>query len=126
MILNAHIHAHQSYASPSSIKSAKDTEIEIILEATRRLKSAHQSRGSDYATFAEAVRSNRKLWTILSTDVAHSENALPADLRARIFYLGEFVQQYSRTVLKDDASVGPLMDVNLAILRGLGTRPSAP
>lgn len=125
MILNAQINAQQSYASQSSIKSTKDTEIEIIFQATRRLKSAHQGRGSNYAGFAFAVHNNRKLWTILATDVADTQNALPADLRARIFYLGEFVQQYSRTVLTDGAPIEPLVDVNLAILRGLGTRQTS-
>lgn len=123
--MNAHIHAYQSYASPSSIKSARDTEIEIILETTRRLKSAHQDRATRYSAFAEALQTNRKLWVVLAADVAHSNNALPSDLKARIFWLSEFVQHHTRLVLKEDATIGPLIDVNLAILRGLGTRGAA-
>lgn len=120
--MNAHTQAYQAYATSSSIKSTKDAEIEIILEATRRLKSARQKRKDDFPAFAEAVQINRKLWITLAADVANSQNALPADLRAKLFYLGEFVQEYSRNVLKEDLDVAPLLDINLSILRGLGTR----
>jgi flagellar protein FlaF len=123
--LNALTHAYQNYASPSSIKSARDTEIEIILETTRRLKSAHQNRVKRYSAFADALQTNRKLWIVLATDVARAENALPSELKARIFYLNEFVQHQTRLVLRDDVAIEPLLDVNLAILRGLGTRGAA-
>ena len=123
--MNALTHAYHSYAFPSSIKSARDTEIEIILETTRRLKAAHKNRGTQYSAFAEALQANRKLWTVLAIDVAHGENGLPNELKARIFYLSEFVQHHTRLVLKDDVAIDPLLDVNLAILRGLGTKGAA-
>ncbi|WP_439522033.1 flagellar biosynthesis regulator FlaF [Marivita sp.] len=120
--MNAHTHAYQDYASSSSVKSTKDTEIEIIFETTRRLKVANQNRKEDYASFATAVHTNRKLWITLASDVASSENALPPDLRARIFFLGEFVQEYSSKVLQNDLGISPLLDINLTILRGLGNK----
>ncbi len=114
----AHIHAYQSYASTPA-KSAKDTEIEIILETTRRLKSAAELRHDDFPRFASALQDNRKLWITLAADVANSTNGLPAELRAKIFYLSEFTQDYSRKVLSENLDITPLLDINLAVLRGL-------
>jgi flagellar protein FlaF len=111
-------HAYRHYAS-APIKSSKDAEIEIILDTTRRLSRAYATQGTDYASFALALQDNRKLWITLATDVATSGNLLSADLRAKIFYLAEFTQDYTRKVLSKNLSPEPLLDVNLAILRGL-------
>lgn len=119
-ILNAFVQAYQNYASSPPTKSQKDAEIEIILETTRQLKTAACKRSSNFAEFASCLHRNRKLWTILAVDVADTANSLPDSLRAQIFYLSEFVQDYSRKVLQDDVSIEPLLDVNIAVLRGLG------
>jgi flagellar protein FlaF len=37
-------------------------------------------------------------------------------------YLAEFTDTHSRSVLKGDADVGPLIDVNTAIMSGLQAR----
>ncbi len=111
-------HAYRHYAS-APIKSSKDAEIEIILDTTRRLSRAYTTQSTDYASFALALQDNRKLWITLATDVATSGNLLSADLRAKIFYLAEFTQDYTRKVLSKNLSPEPLLDVNLAILRGL-------
>ncbi|WP_299786470.1 flagellar biosynthesis regulator FlaF [uncultured Marivita sp.] len=124
--MNAHNLAYQTYASASSTKSAKDTEIDIILRVTRELKTAGDDRKKNFAKFASALQTNRKLWVTLASDVANAQNQLPQDLRARLFYLAEFVQSYSSDVLKNDLGIAPLLDINLAVLRGLGTRAGEP
>lgn len=112
--------AHLNYASSSSIKSPKDTEIEVILKTTRRLKAATKARKVDFSEFVASIQLNRKLWIMLGSDVAHVENALSSELRSQIFYLAEFVQDYSGKVLRDGLDSLPLIEINLAILRGLG------
>ena len=52
-------------------------------------------------------------------DVAEPTNLLPQPLRAQIFYLAEFTMHHSAKVLKGDASVAPLIDINTAVMRGL-------
>ena len=37
----------------------------------------------------------------------------------RIFYLAEFTEQHSSQVLGDNATVEPLLEINMAVLRGL-------
>lgn len=117
----SHNSVYQGYISTAT-KSAKDSEIEIILETTRRLRRANDTRNRDFPNFAAALQDNRKLWTILASDVASSGNGLPEDLRARIFFLGEFTQAFTRRALQDTLSVDPLIEINLAVLRGLSDK----
>lgn len=114
----AHLPAYQTYASTPA-KSLKDTEIEIILETTRRLRNAARFRHEDFPQFAKSLQDNRKLWITLASDVANSGNPLPPDLRAKIFYLAEFTQNYTRKVLNEQLGIDPLIDINLAVMRGL-------
>lgn len=119
----SYMHAYKSYVS-TPVKSTKDTEIEVILETTRRLKCADEMRDHDFPTFTAALQDNRKLWITLAADVADSQNRLPRELRAKIFYLSEFIQAYTRRVLVERLSVDPLLDINLAVLRGLASTRS--
>ena len=117
--MNAHAYAYRSETPSNSVKSPAETERDIILRVTRELKFAAETRNEDYRKFVAAIYANRRLWSILSADVALTSNALPADLRARIFYLGEFVQDHSRKVLNEGLEVEALVDINLSVLRGL-------
>lgn len=67
-----------------------------------------------------ALHENRRLWRVLAVDVADKGNALPQSLRAQLFYLNEFVGQHSSKVLQRKASADPLVDINMAMMRGLG------
>lgn len=120
------MYAYKDYAVSSSLKSPRDSESDVILSVTRKLREADALRDTDYAAFVASIHLNRKLWSLLSTDVSHENNALPDEIKDRIRYLGEFVQQYSSKVLTEKSSVAPLIDINLAVLRGLGGQRSTP
>ena len=112
--------AYSAYAQNSApTRTPRDTEYEAISKITRRLKAAAAQRKTDFAGFVQALHENRRLWTVLATGVADSDNALPNDLRARIFYLAEFTEQHSSQVLGNNATVEPLLEINTAVLRGL-------
>ena len=111
--------AYQDFAPTSSIKSPRDSESEIILSVTRRLKRSAPLRATDYAAFVSAVHQNRRLWLLLSADVAQAGNKLPDQLKENISQISAFVVGYSRRILIDDLPMAPLIDINLAILRGL-------
>jgi len=89
--------------------------VQLFSEITSRLNRQNQS----FAKLAEAIHDNRRLWTTLAVDVADADNSLPKELRAQIFYLAEFTHQHSSKVLNGQASVAPLIEINMAILRGL-------
>ncbi len=107
--------ARHAYGSGSTVlRSGRSAEHQVISEVTARLKAA-----DSFAARAEALHDNRRLWIRLAADVADHDNGLPEVLRARIFYLAEFTQHYSRRVLRGEAGVDPLIDINTAVLRGL-------
>lgn len=78
------------------------------------------TRKSDYPAFVAAIHDNRKLWSILAVDVAQPENGLPQELKARLFWLAEFTDAECRKLLRGSGDVGILIEINAAVLQGLG------
>ena len=118
--MNATTLAKTAYANPDQpIRTLRGIEYELFARVTHRLKSAGLGQGSTFAALARAVYENRRLWTVIATDVASDENALPAPLRARLFYLNEFTQHHSRRVLSGEAGIDVLVDINTSVMRGL-------
>jgi flagellar protein FlaF len=116
--VNALLTARRAYAqSEGPVSTPRGVEYEAFARITRQLKSA-ASAGS-VRQLAPALHDNRRLWTILASDVADPDNPLPSELRARIFYLAEFTQQHSREVLRGKASADALVEINLSVMRGL-------
>ena len=52
-------------------------------------------------------------------DVAQPENALPNDLRARIFWLAEFIEAETRKLLRGAGDPAVLIEINAATMQGL-------
>lgn len=118
--MNASLRAQNAYRHHAqAAKTTRDTEYDAFARITSQLKVAATKGRPGFNELAAALHDNRKLWTILAADVASKSNSLPSDLRARIFYLNEFTQKHSTLVLRKEASVRPLLEVNIAIMRGL-------
>ena len=118
--MNAYSLARTGYGAASTpIRTPRGLEYEAFVRVTRRLKQAQTSPKRHFSEFAEALHENRRLWNLLAAQVAEKDNALPADLRARIFYLAEFTAAHSRKVLDGSSSALPLIEINVAIMRGL-------
>jgi len=99
------------------MKSARKAEYDVIARITSRLAAAIKAK--DFKKLIEAMHENRTLWRKLALDVAHPDNLLPDDLRARLIYLSEFTEQHTRKAIRREASAIPLVEINTAILRGL-------
>lgn len=111
--------AQAAYAGRSTpIRTARSIEYDAFARVTRQLRSALDPDTS-FTTLAQALHDNRTLWTALAADVAAEANLLPDTLRARIFYLAEFTLHQSRKVLAGEAGAQALIDVNMAVMRGL-------
>jgi len=102
-----------------AIKTDRGVEFDAMAGITRQLKLQLENDGADFPALCACVHRNRQLWTILAADVAVEDNALPKDIRSSIFFLSEFIAQHSRKVLKKIAGIDVLIDINLAIMRGL-------
>lgn len=123
--MNAFAQAQDAYASRRSpMRTGRGTEIELLTQVTSRLKAA-SGKGQPFAKLAEALHENRTMWSHFAISVADKDNALPADLRARLFYLAEFTEHHSQRVLAGAAQINPLIEINTAVLRGLSQGGSA-
>lgn len=121
--MNAIRMAQNAYGNDTHpMKTSRDIEYDAFARITRRLKDAG-ARGRDgFGELVAAVHDNRRLWIILVTDIVDEKNPLTAELKARIMYLAEFTDTHSRHILQGAAEVGPLIDVNTAIMAGLQPR----
>ena len=118
--MNALSHARNAYsASATPIRTAGKLEYEAVARITRKLQSAVKLGRPGFGALVEALHDNKKLWTIFAIDVADSNNQLPSELRANLFYLAEFTNQHTSKVLARQATAQPLIEINMSILRGL-------
>lgn len=125
MSVAAHAPASFGRYSPT-LKTPRDLEYETLARITGRLQAALPHRaGQADADLVSALDRNRELWTVFATDLAHPHNGLPPDLRARLFYLAQFTLQHTARILAGEARIDPLIDINMAVLRGLRSRDKA-
>ena len=118
--MNSQTMAKAAYAQDRApIRTDRGTEYELFARVTHKMRQAAARGKPGFAALADAIHQNRSLWTLLATDVAGKDNQLPRDLKARIFYLCEFTQDYSGKVLSKGASIAPLVEINAAMMRGL-------
>jgi flagellar protein FlaF len=107
-------------ASPAT-HTQRDVEYHAFAHVTgllaRARDTAHETGGM--ARLAEAMHENVRLWLTLANDVALDTNPLPVPLRAQIVSLANFARTHSSRVLGGSDGVDPLIDVNMAIMKGL-------
>ena len=124
--MTAHDLARTAYSTPGTpARSLRGIEYDLFARVTHRLKAVQSKGTRDMAAMAAALHDNHKLWTVLAADVAEPGNALPAPLRAKLFYLYEFTNHHSRKVMAGEGSTEVLVDINTAIMRGLRGEGSA-
>ncbi|WP_208353687.1 flagellar biosynthesis regulator FlaF [Pseudaestuariivita rosea] len=124
--MNAFQQAQSAYSSVAApIRTHRSTEYDAFAKVTRQLKLAASGHKKSVHELAQAIHDNRRLWTLLAVDVADDDNGLSPELRANIFYLAEFTQLHSRKVLKGEASVDALIEINASVMRGLRQREGA-
>jgi len=107
-----------------STRNGRRAEYEVIARITHQLRNAAVKSKSDFPSYASALHLNQQLWTALVVDIADKNNPLPDDLKARIIYLSDFTRTHTRKILREKASVMPLLEINMAVLRGLKTEGS--
>jgi len=88
-------------------------------QATALLMRAKEEGRANLGGLAVALAENRQLWTVMMSDCAIDTNELPQQLRAAIVSLGLWVIRYSGQVLRGEAEIDPLIDVNRDVMEGL-------
>lgn len=124
--MNASQLAQAAYAPTAApIRTDRGTEYQAFAQITARIRAAHQKGRSGFGDLVLALHENRRLWTLLASDVASQNNTLPERLRAQIFYLAEFTQAHTSKVLAKTASPLALVEINTAMMRGLAPAQAA-
>ncbi len=106
----------------SVVRTARDAEYDVFSRVTRMLRQADTT--GDGLDLIAAVDKNNQLWTILASDLAGPGNALPDQVRAGLLSLAGFALRHGHSALSGRAGVAPLIDINMAMMRGL--RQEAP
>ncbi|WP_299684811.1 flagellar biosynthesis regulator FlaF [uncultured Tateyamaria sp.] len=118
--MNATTLAMRGYAENAvTTRNERRSEYDVFARVTQGLRDTATKAKANFPAYAEALHLNRRLWTALVVDLADPENPIPSDLKARVLYLSEFTQHHTRKILRDGASVMPLLEINMAVMRGL-------
>ena len=100
-------------------ETPRQTEYRAFAAATRGLIDAASLPESEIGRRAEALATNRRLWSLLAADCAAEGNSLPQSLRAQIISLSLFIDRHSSAVLRQGAAIDVLVDINRSIMQGL-------
>ncbi|WP_375262891.1 flagellar biosynthesis regulator FlaF [Palleronia sp.] len=119
--MNAALLARDAYgASTRAIRTPRSEEYDAFARITSAMRKA--------VTFSEKTASanlNRRLWTLLATDLVSDQNELPRDLRASLLSLAEFTNQYTSKILRGEAEISVLIDINTTVMAGLRQQGSS-
>ncbi|NWH07196.1 MAG: flagellar biosynthesis regulator FlaF [Alphaproteobacteria bacterium] len=104
-----------------TVEAPRDTEYRLFTNITRALVEVRELPRTDKRVIA-AIGRNRQLWTTLASDCSDPGNQLPQGLRAQIISLSLWVGRYSSKVMREGATIDPLVDINRTIMQGLEKR----
>ena len=98
-------------------ESASETEYRLFGQITGALMEA-RDRCYTGADLIDPLDWNRRMWTTLSTDCAVEGNGLPDKLRAGIISLSIFVNKHTSLVMRGEAEIDDLININKQIMEG--------
>lgn len=116
-------HAYGSALSPA--KDPRAAESAVLARITARILSAAARDREGFPQLAAALNDNRRFWTTAAADLAGDGNGLPPDLRAALVSLAGFVVRHTSHVLSGEAAADPLVEINRAVIHGLGAPVAA-
>lgn len=118
MSLRAYQQAAQRAEQP------RDIEYRLLGDVTRALMDAAKLDPKDFAGRIDALDWNRRVWAALANDCASEGNALPQAVRAQIISISIWVSRHTSAVMRCEAEIEPLIDINRTIMQGLAAAGS--
>ena len=121
-----HNQATQAYRQASkNTASPRDLEANLLSSAAAHFQRIRENWNDLSGELPEALKFNRKLWTVFLTSVVHNASPLPIEVRQHVANLGVFV--LSQTAELQVVPVPEKLDVLVRINRELaaGLRGSA-
>ncbi len=114
--------AAQAYANVAQrTASPRELESQLLLRAASRLQLIEDGKIEDAQEIHEALRFNRRLWTLLITSITSKDNPLPQELKVNLASLASFIfnQTVSVEANFEAAKLRPLISINCNIAAGL-------
>lgn len=112
----------QAYANTAQKTAGpRDLEAQLLIRAANRLQSIVSGQVTDSEEMREALRYNRKLWTVLSTSATAAENPLPPAIKQNIGNIALFVLPHcvELEALPDPRRMASLVNINRELAAGL-------
>jgi flagellar protein FlaF len=106
------------------IASPRDLEANLLLEAASRLQAVRDDWSGKRGNLDNALRYNRRLWTIFMTSVTAQDSPLPREVRQNVANLGIFVMKQTIAMIGDPKpdKLGSLISINRELAGGLRAR----
>lgn len=100
--------------------SGRALEREIFSRITARLAAADRNTPRGKRDLTTALYENRRLWIALAVDLVSPGNTCSDELKGALLSLARFVERHTDAVMRDEAFVDPLVEINTNIISGLG------
>ena len=114
--------AAQTYRNVArQTSSPRELEATLLLQAAARLQSVHDTWDESKSQLDDALRFNRKLWSVFLSEMTDSAHPMPKALRQNVANLGLFVMNHTVAVLRDPRpdQLGSLISINRELAAGL-------
>ena len=110
-------------AQKTAIKP-RELERLALAKTTHKLTSAKENfelGKSGYSKYADALKYNQKLWTLIQSNIADNPKSGTATLRRSLLSLSLFIDKHTIKSLKDPNpdNLTPLIEINISVSGGL-------
>jgi flagellar protein FlaF len=115
-------HASQAYAAVAKeTASPRELEASLLLKAAAKLQAVHDKWDDNSSNLDEAVRYNRRLWTVFIDAVLQDDSALPMAVRQNLANLGLFVMGETFSLMTNPLpkNLISLININREVAAGL-------
>ena len=112
----------QAYANTAQkTASPRELEAQLLIRAANKLQSIVDGQTVDSEEMRQALRYNRKLWTVLSTSATAAENPLPPAIKQNIGNIALFVLPHCAEleVMPVPQRMVSLVNINRELAAGL-------
>jgi len=114
--------AAQTYKTVArQTSNPRELEATLLLQAAARLQTVHDGWDENKGQLDEALRYNRKLWSVFLSEMTDAKNPMPRDVRQNVANIGLFVMNHTVAVMNDPKPerLGSLININREIAAGL-------
>jgi flagellar protein FlaF len=120
--------AAQSYASMAQkTGNPRELEAQLLLRAAAKMKVVSEDAAASREQIIDAIRYNRRLWTVFADTVSKSENPLPDVIKQNITSLALFIMRQSIAAEAEPNAqrLAVLISINREIAAGLAASAAA-